>query len=56
MQCQGSLEATCQRQGRDREDAEKRVKAVFSVLCDTMPGEMEDVMSQLPEDYAPLFE
>lgn len=44
------------REGIDRRQAEQHARAVIEVLCQAVSsGEMEDVISQLPDDFSPLF-
>lgn len=46
-----------EREGTDIAAASEHAKAVISVICDTVtPGEIMDVQSQLPKDFATLFE
>ncbi len=44
-------------EGIGADQAAKHARAVISVLCDSVTaGEIKDVRSQLPKDFAPLFE
>ena len=46
-----------EREGVDKPDAVYHARAVISVLKEAVsPGEIEDVLSQLPAEYDPLFE
>lgn len=46
-----------QREGTDISVASDHARAVIAVLCETVtPGEIMDVQSQLPRDFASLFE
>ncbi|UJS17306.1 MAG: DUF2267 domain-containing protein [Candidatus Jettenia sp.] len=49
----------CQKEGGGIElpDAVYHARAVVSVLCDAVsPGELNDILAQLPPDYDDLFE
>ena len=46
-----------EREGKELPDAVFHARAVMSVLTEAVtPGEIEDVKTQLPEDYERLFE
>lgn len=46
-----------EREGVDLPTAARHARAVVSVLLTAVsPGEMEDVLSQLPDSYDPLFQ
>lgn len=43
-------------EGCDLDEAADHARAVISVLCESVtPGEIEDLKSQLPNDFAELF-
>ncbi len=45
-----------QRASFDFPDVQRRARAVISVVSEiASPGEMDDVLSQLPNEYIPLF-
>lgn len=45
------------REGAELTDASNHAQAVISVICDAVsPGELRDVLGELPEDYDRLFE
>jgi uncharacterized protein (DUF2267 family) len=47
----------CEREGVELPDAVHHARAVISVLCDAVsPGEINDILAQLTEDYDDLFE
>lgn len=51
------FERISQREGTDVSVAAEHARAVISVLCESVtPGEIMDVQSQLPKDFASLFE
>lgn len=51
------FQRVAERAGIDKPDAAYHARAVVSVLQEAATrGEMENVRSQLPESYAPLFE
>jgi uncharacterized protein (DUF2267 family) len=50
------LTRVAKREGIDREEAERRGRAVFAALREFVPSkEIYDVESELPAEYAPLF-
>lgn len=51
------LERVAEREGVDLPDSVHHTRAVISVLLEAVsPGEIADVVAQLPADYDPLFE
>ncbi len=45
-----------QRESFNFPDVQRRARAVMSVVSEAIsPGEMDDVLSQLPDEYIPLF-
>lgn len=47
----------CEREGVELPDAVHHARSVISVLCDAVsPGEINDILTQLTEDYDDLFE
>ena len=46
-----------QKEGVDLSEAEEHARAVISVLCQSITkGEIEDIRSQLPKSFWPMFE
>jgi uncharacterized protein (DUF2267 family) len=50
------LDRVAEREGVDREEAERHARAVFAALREAIPSkEIDDVESELSAEYAPLF-